>query len=217
MIADARPELEDVDVSREERARAAIDAEVLEHLARGDSAAAATLALKAYGVRILGFLWLILRDDDAAEEAYAQFTEDLWKGIAGFRGECVFRTWAYQIAHNAARRYAKDPFRRRGRRLATSEVDRIPAASTRAPTQDYRRTTLKEGVARLRERLDPDEQALLALRVDQRMSWREVAQVMSEPGGPALEEAALRKRFERLKQRLRDLAREEGLLGGGEP
>lgn len=191
---------------------ASVDAEVLEHLRRGEKTAAVTRALTAYGEPIQDFVFSILRDESATEEAFAQFSEDLWRGIEHFRGDCAFRTYAYQLAHNAACRYAKDPFRRRGRRLETSELGRVPA---RAESTMRRNLQRQEGLDRLREELAPDEQALLTLRVDHEMPWREIAQILSSSDEPA-EEAALRKRYERLKARLRDLARKEGLLRGPE-
>jgi hypothetical protein len=47
--------------------------------------------------------------------------------------------------------------------------------------------------------------------VDQGFSWDEIAEVFAEEG-EAIEPAALRKRFERLKERLTILAREQGLV-----
>jgi RNA polymerase sigma-70 factor (ECF subfamily) len=184
--------------------------EILEQLRTGDLSAATASALRTYGPRILGFLWSILREEQAVEEAYGQFCEDLWRGIGGYRGQCSFRTWAFQLAHNAACRYLREPFRRRARHLPTEQLSAI-AAEVRDSTAYYRKTTVKDRVFRLRQRLDPEEQALLTLHVDQKLSWREVAQVMSQPDKP-LDEATLRKRFERLKRRLRELAEAEGLL-----
>jgi hypothetical protein len=58
---------------------------------------------------------------------------------------------------------------------------------------------------------------ILVLHVDRGMAWNELAQVMAEDdelAGPALtkESARLRQRFHRLTERLRELARQEGLL-----
>jgi RNA polymerase sigma-70 factor (ECF subfamily) len=64
---------------------------------------------------------------------------------------------------------------------------------------------------RLRETLDPDDQTLLSLRLDRELEWEELAVVLSGEGTPVTA-VALRKRFERLKDRLGRLAREEGLL-----
>jgi hypothetical protein len=70
----------------------------------------------------------------------------------------------------------------------------------------------------LRERLSQDDQMLLILRVDRSMDFRELVVAMSEEHTP-IEDAAidreaarLRKRFERIKDRLRAMAKDEGLL-----
>jgi RNA polymerase sigma-70 factor (ECF subfamily) len=43
-----------------------------------------------------------LRDRDDADDAFGRFAEDLWKGIAGFRGQSSFKAWAYRVAWHAA-------------------------------------------------------------------------------------------------------------------
>jgi RNA polymerase sigma-70 factor (ECF subfamily) len=59
---------------------------------------------------------------------------------------------------------------------------------------------------------------LLILRVDRGMDWRDLAAAMGDENAPLegadldREAARLRKRFERIKDRLRELAREAGLL-----
>jgi hypothetical protein len=69
----------------------------------------------------------------------------------------------------------------------------------------------REALRRLREALDPDDQQLLSLRLDRELEWEELAQLLSEDG-PPVTAAALRKRFERLKDRLGKMAQEAGLL-----
>jgi RNA polymerase sigma-70 factor (ECF subfamily) len=69
----------------------------------------------------------------------------------------------------------------------------------------------QDRLARLREALEPEERTLLILRLDREMSWNEVAEVLSGEGDP-VDAAAVRKRFERVKDRLAKLAREQGLL-----
>jgi RNA polymerase sigma-70 factor (ECF subfamily) len=64
---------------------------------------------------------------------------------------------------------------------------------------------------RLKAQLDPGEQTLLTLRVDRQLSWSEVADVLAEDG-ERLDEPVLRKRFERLKDKLTRAARGEGLV-----
>jgi RNA polymerase sigma-70 factor (ECF subfamily) len=56
-------------------------------------------------------------------------------------------------------------------------------------------------LARIRTQLTPEEETLLLLRIDRRLSWDEVADVLAEERrGP--DPAALRKRFERLKTKI---------------
>jgi RNA polymerase sigma-70 factor (ECF subfamily) len=173
-------------------------------LDRGDFRQAATDALEGYGPQIYGFLLAVMKDDESADEAFAEFSEDLWRGIGQFRRESSFRTWAYQLAWNAARQLARDPYKRRGRRLRTSQWSGI-AEQIRSSTAT-REAALQARLAKIRDALDPEEQTLLVLRVDRELSWREVAQVMSEPGNE-LDEAAVRKRFQRLKAKLQELAK----------
>ena len=182
------------------------EADVLAALDRGDVAAAATLALRAYGPQIYGYIAAVVRDEDAAADAFAAFSEDLWLGLPAFRREASIRTWAYKLAWHATLKVARDPYKRRARALPSSAYSEI-AAQVRTDTAVHLRTETKDRLAELRASLSPEEQSLLVLRLDRQLSWRDVALAM---GG---EEAALRKRFERIKERLRAMAKERGLLG----
>jgi RNA polymerase sigma-70 factor (ECF subfamily) len=186
-----------------------IEEELGERLRAGDFEGAATLTLRHYGPQLLSYLCLVLRSEDAGHEVFAQFSEDLWRGIRAFRQECSVKTWSYKIAWHAAQRYARDAYRRRVRRLETRELSKI-VADVRSSTLGYARAEVNDRLARIRESLDPVEQSLLTLRVDRDFSWREVAEVLSTAEEP-VDEAALRKRFERLRKKLRDLATEQGL------
>jgi RNA polymerase sigma-70 factor (ECF subfamily) len=61
--------------------------------------------------------------------------------------------------------------------------------------------------------LSPEDRELLVLRVDRGLAWNDLARVLSEEDGeldgPAItrEAARLRKRFQVLKDRLREMAR----------
>jgi RNA polymerase sigma-70 factor (ECF subfamily) len=184
-------------------------------LQAGQLAAAAEAIVRDHGPQILGYLTSVLRNDGDAADVFSQFTEDLWRGLPSFRGECPVRVWAYRLAWHAAARHLRDPYRQRGRRLETTELSRI-ADEVRSSVLLGRREARKQGIDKLREQLAPEEQTLLVLRLDRGLSWREVATVLAEDGdggdGDGVDEVALRKRFERLKGKLAELARAEGLL-----
>lgn len=193
------------------------EAAIREAHARRDLEAAARLGLERYRTELLSFLYARLRSEADAHEVFAQLTEDLWRGIEGFRWQCSFRTWLYTLARHAAVRFERSPANQATRRRALSGVPE-PVASERTRTRPYLRTEVKMRVAALRESLTPEEQTLLVLRVDRGMSWEDVARVLhdGEPDAEALRRHAqsLRQRFQKLKTRLRDRARAEGLLDG---
>jgi RNA polymerase sigma-70 factor (ECF subfamily) len=187
-----------------------LDRQVAELRQRGDLDAAATVAIRSLGPEILGYLTALLHDSNDANEVFSQFAEDLWRGLPAFRGEASLRTWAYRLARHAALRHRRDPFRRRGERFETTQASAV-AGSIIASTV-IRHERRAQQLAKLRSRLAEDEQTLLILRVDRALSWGEVAEVLAEEDGTRPEEAALRKRFERLKDKLARAAREEGLI-----
>ena len=176
---------------------------------------AATLTLETYGPEVLSFLSSRLRSPSDARETFSMFVEDLWIGLPAFAFRCSMRTWAYTIARNAAPRYVVAPEQRIERSYG-SEISQL-AEHLRSATDVYQKTELKDRFRVLRERLEPDDQMLLVLRVDRELPWRDLALAMTgdvELDEPSIEResARLRKAFERVKDQLRALAQREGLL-----
>ena len=127
----------------------------------------------------------------------------------------------------------RDPYRKRLQNLVNSEALKTleKIRSTRETPEEIRSTRetpeeieeIRSFIAdhapggrvekfmKLYESLDSEERTLLTLRVDKAMPWEEVAEVM-RADGEAATPAALRERFERLKEKLGRLAREQGLI-----
>jgi len=187
-----------------------LEPRILALLDAGDVSAASTEALRGYGPQVLGYLTAVLRDEDDAHDVFSQFAEDLWRGLPGFRRESAIRTWAFRLAWHAASRYARDPYRKRHRPILTTEASKI-AEQVRSTFSTYAPGGRADKLLKLRESLDTEEQTLLILRVDKAMAWEDVAEVLRADGEPATP-AALRKRFERLKEKLGRMAREQGLI-----
>ncbi len=186
-----------------------VEQRIRERAAGGDVDGASTEALRALGPSMLRYLRSMLRDEDAAVDAFSQFAENLWKGLATFRWDSSLRTWAFRLAYNAALNVRAEAWRRRARPFATGEASRI-AEEVRTKTV-IRVERQRQALDVLREALTDDERSLLALRVDQGLSWAEIAAVVSSEGRP-VDANTLTKRFERLKERLAVMAREQGLL-----
>ena len=183
-----------------------LDLRVRELLDGGTPDLAATAALEDLGPAILGWLRALHGPDDG-DEVFAEFAERLWKGLPAFRGESPLRAWAYRIAWNASHSFRDDAWRRRRQRLATSAANRLAVRLSQSAEVGREEARL----ARLRELLQPEDHALLVLRLDREMAWEEIAHVLSA-SGPPVSAAALRKRFERLKERLARRARDAGLI-----
>jgi RNA polymerase sigma-70 factor (ECF subfamily) len=200
--------------------RDALEDRIRAHADAGDQERAATVLLEGYGRELLGFLIAHLRDRDAAADVFSQFTEDLWRGIEGFRWQCTARVWSYTLVRHAASRYIKDARRRRGRHVPLSRAGPLSEieARIRTATLAAARTEARSRVAQLRESLPADDQTLLILRVNRKLGWKEIAQVMVYEGevvaDDVLEKEAvrLRKRYQLAKEKLRRMAEEQGLV-----
>ena len=174
---------------------------------------AATQALESYGAELFGFLISLLGNEADAADVFSQVGEDLWKGLPSFGLGCSVRTWLYVLARHAAARFRRSPWHRR---TGESHLDGI-VERARTQTQPWLRTDVKDRFRALRDALDPDDRSLLVLRVDRGLAWEEVARVMlgveaADAAVLARETDRLRKRYQLLKDELRERAREAGLV-----
>jgi RNA polymerase sigma-70 factor, ECF subfamily len=192
--------------------------EILAAFEAGDLHRAAHLIVTRYGQDVLGFMIARLRSTEEGREAFAVFSEDLWRGLGGFEFRCSVRCWVYTLARNAANRHAQSRARRPSRNLPLSQHPSalLRAATVAGSTDPALRSDTKRRVRALRERLALEDETLLMLHVDRGLPWRELAQVLH--GGTLTDDALaretlrVRKRFERIKVQLRRLACEDGLI-----
>lgn len=195
--------------------RSALSEQVEAAVAAKDLERAATLVVDGYGPEILSFLYALQRDEALVSDAFSQFCEDLWKGLERFEGRASLRTWLYTLARHALYRCRRSE-QRRSRRESPLSTWADVQEKMRTSTMMYLRTSVKDRMTQLREALPPEDQELLILRVDRQLDWKALAQVLSD--GDLDEEALkreaarLRKRFQLVKDRLREAAEREGLL-----
>lgn len=205
--------------------RSALNEHILALLARGQHRDAVHAAIESEGIEIRSFLIQRVGALDASE-VFSMFCEDLTRGIGGFRGECPFDLWLQTLARNAAARWLSRWHDRGVRGFETTEEQKLADRPARDATEPWKRTSVKHEFEQLRRQLTEDEIALLTLRVAQELSWDEIARRWPDPDLPAPEldvderlrkiAGMLRKRFERLKEKLRKLADEVGLLDRAE-
>lgn len=184
------------------------EAEIKDRIDAGDHAAAIEAVIKTYGPEVLSYLAGVMRTtDDDVGEVFAMFCENVCRGLPRFRFESSVRTWAYVIARRAALEFQRTT-RRRARRFDGPDGIEAVAIAVQTTTLQHLRTTNLDRLAAVRDGLDPEERAILILRVDRQLPWREVAIVMADAelddDGLRKREAALRKRFDTIKRHLRE-------------
>src|SRR5262245_17046143 len=124
-----------------EDTRAGQELRVRELCEKKDYDGAATLALRVYGPEILGLLVALHRSEQDAGDVFALFSENLWKGLAGFSWDSSLRTWAYTIARNTSFRFRKNAQRGKGAvPLSNVSVVGEVAHQVRTATLTYLRT-----------------------------------------------------------------------------
>ncbi|WP_347402451.1 sigma-70 family RNA polymerase sigma factor [Corallococcus macrosporus] len=177
---------------------------------------AVELAVRGYGPEVRRLMFAILQDDARVQDAFGLFCEGLVKGLPRFRWESSLWTWIQRMARNACYKQVNAAAVRYPH-LRLSEAPEQPAGR-RSLTDPWQRTLVKERFRALRRKLEPQQQRLLELRLDQRLPWTEVVRLMATAEEPLTQEAqarraaALRQQFQRAKSHLRSLAVQEGLL-----
>ncbi len=197
----------------------AIERRIADALSASDWRGATTLILEEYGSEVMGFLASLHRDGDA-EEVFSLFAEAIWRGVPTFEGRASARTWSYAVARRVSLMHRRTT-RRRAQRFKPFDDD--PALAdveerVRTETLTFMRTETRSRLSALRDALPVEDQMLLMLRVDRKLAWDELAHALSDAESPLDESesrraaARLRKRFQIVKDRLRDAARAAGLL-----
>jgi RNA polymerase sigma-70 factor (ECF subfamily) len=198
----------------DEASREQLEARLAKLCAERDYNAAASLAIQSYGPEIFGFLRATVGSDDPSE-AFSDFAEGLWKGLPTFAWNSKLRTWAYGIARNVARGRRRERARRERRAAADASMVEDIAQKVRTDTLSILRTEKRTRLQALRDALRPEDRMLLVLRVDRGLPWNDLARVFSDrsdDAGIAREAARLRKRYQIVRERLREMARAEGLI-----
>ncbi len=172
---------------------------------------AATEVIRGYGPRALGYLHRLLGNDADAADAFSMFAEQVWRGMPNFEGRSSVKTWAFKAAWSAAMKVRDDAWRRLREQLPSSAASHL-ADEVRTNTA-VRFESLRQELEVLRAELTAEDQTLLALRLDQELTWEEVAEVLSIEGR-VIDPATLRKRYERIKARLAAIVRERKDRGG---
>jgi RNA polymerase sigma-70 factor (ECF subfamily) len=193
--------------------------EIRAHCERGDLSAAATAAIHGYGRELFGFLVAIHSSRADASDSYSELCEILWRKLPDFAWDGTLRAWLYGIARNVTRTRRRNANRRlRRERPGKESVFEQAVQAVRTETLAFLRTQKRNRLQSLRDELPEEDRMLLILRVDRRLEWPELARALAgddvvlDDASLKREAARLRKRYQIVKDRLRERAKEEGLV-----
>jgi RNA polymerase sigma-70 factor, ECF subfamily len=207
-----------------ERKRDELERALRKRLSEGDRDGTATQVIESYGSEIYSFLVAVHHSEADADDVFALFAEAFWQALPSFEGNSTFRTFAYAIARRLSHRYRRDSARKKKHvhTMESDEMSRI-VQDVRTRTAVFLRTETRSRLVALRASLPQEDQELLMLRVDRELTWDALADVLRGDDETPFtlearkkEAARLRKRFQLVKDRLREMARREGLLGDGD-
>ena len=165
--------------------------------------------VRAYGPELITWLVSMFPSEADAYDAFSRMSEELCRSFKRFDRRCSIRTWCYMLARHAAFHVRSQP--RKRREVPLSELPSVHGAVSHAWNTTRRAKQHTRSIyAEIRRQLDDDDQALLILRVDRDLAWRDIAMVfLGEAAADdevARKAAMLRKHFGRVTERLRELA-----------
>lgn len=140
----------------------------------------------------------VLGDRDLAQDAAQDAMVNALTGLSRFRGESTFRTWLLRIAINAARTVGRRNGRRREVTLTLAENE---PSRMLDPSRQAERRIEAERLDHALSDLPPKQRLAVALRVQQGLSYPEIA------GALQCTEGAARVNYHLGVKRLRELLR----------
>lgn len=122
-----------------------------------------------------------LGERDAAEEVVQDTFVRAFSSLDSFRGESSLRTWLFTIA----RRLVVDRRRARRRRREVGELDDVDAATEFTALDDMIAGEAEVKVREAVRRLSPTQREVFLLRVNEGMSYRDIAETVGTTEGAA--------------------------------
>lgn len=172
-------------MERDEGAAGDEGADLVRRARRGDAGAFDELVRMHMG-RVWRVVWKILRHHEDAEDVVQEVFMAARQALKGYRSEASFTTWLHRISVNRAlnhRARASERIRRAAVPLAGEhpgeEAGRVMELASREPSalQRLEESDLARRLATCLEDLPRAWRALLALRIDEDLSYTEIASV----------------------------------------
>ena len=163
------------------------------YLSQGDIAAVRDL-LRNYEEGHYGYLWHMLKHQQDCEDALQDTFRKALEALPTYREERHFKSWLFRIGHNTG----IEIIRRRKRIVEMPETleDHVVVPSS-GPRESLIQRELVEELHDAIATLPHSERAVVLLRLEEELSFKEIAQVVDAPLGTVLA------RMHKAKKRLR--------------
>jgi RNA polymerase sigma-70 factor (ECF subfamily) len=138
--------------------------------------------------------------DDISQEVFIR----AYKSIRKFRGRAKLSTWLYRITVNLSINHLKKKpgHKHTDEGIFSAGVDPVVPDWSSNPLQDVEAEELAQGIRMATESLPAKERVVFILRVNQELSYKEIARALDCPVGTVMS------RLNRARRRLRDKLRD---------
>jgi RNA polymerase sigma-70 factor (ECF subfamily) len=105
----------------------------------------------------------------------------VWRGLGGFRGDSMFRTWLYRITLNEVSRVAREGAVRRAFGAVLALVAREEAPAARAPDRLVEQAEAFAELQAILARMKPKQREVFVLFEIEELPLEQMAQVLACP------------------------------------
>lgn len=156
---------------QQEEARRA-EQQLLVRLRAGDRAAFAQW-VQQHQRPLFAVVWRYVKNDQDAQDVVQAAFVRAWQGLPNFRADASLRTWLYRIAVNLALNHKRD-----ARGHATVEIPEHAPSADQHPVERMAEGEMHDRLLAAVDKLPQKQRLVVELRVQQALSFREVADVV---------------------------------------
>lgn len=156
------------------------DRELIRRFQKGDESAFNELVRK-YQKSIYQIARRLLGSHEEAEDLSQEVFIKAYHGLAGFRSDAGFFTWIYRITVNSALNVLRKKKLRQI--LSLENVGFSITSRSAAPDQQIEKGETLQAISRAIDRLPKMQKIVFTLRHDQKLTHKEIAQILNRDEG----------------------------------
>jgi len=170
--------------------KGARDAELVARSKAGDNQAFGEL-IRRYQKQVFRIVLRMVKSPDDADDITQDTFVRAHRGLGTFKDEFDFHPWLFRIAYNQAINFIN-----KRKRQAAADIDEVPERDMKtgpepeSPVQSASRHELLGRLSAALERLPEEQRTVFLLRVQEGLSYEEIAETMNTPKGTVMSRLA---------------------------